>query len=98
MQIKKSTRILFRDDVAPETRAVELSLQALLAEAKTSVQKISQECGLTEDGIVLEVRGGDNSLFQASIKKSLAQSLKTNLASKGNPHGIQIHIRNLALV
>lgn len=84
----------FRDDVAHETRAVELSLQTLLGEAKASVQKISQECGLTEDGIVLEVRGGENSLFQASIKKSLAQSLKNKLASNGNPHGIQLHIRS----
>jgi DNA mismatch repair protein MutS len=83
----------FRNDVAPETREVETSLQALLAEAKASVQKIAQEVGLPEDGITLEVRGGESSLFQASIKKTLAQTIKNRLAN-GNPHGIQLHIRN----
>ena len=84
----------FRDDVAPETREVEASLRTLLAEAKASVQAISKEVGLPEDGITLEVRGGESSLFQATIKKSLAQPIKNKLAANGNPHNIQLHIRN----
>ena len=84
----------FRDAVAPETKEVEASLRTLLQEAKASVQKICQDIGLPEDGITLEVRGGEGSLFQATIKKSLAQPIKNKLAANGNPHNIQLHIRN----
>ena len=83
----------FRDDVAPETKEVEESLRTLLSQAKVSVQKISKELGLTEEGITLEVRGGENSLFQATIKKSLATIIKNKL-SNGNPHNVQLHMRN----
>ncbi len=84
----------FRDEVAPETKEVEESLKHLLQEAKQSVAKISEWAGLPPEGITLEVRGGEAATFQANIKKACAGGLASRIKTAGNPHNIQIHVRN----
>lgn len=83
----------FRDDVAPETHEVEKTLQSILQEASASIQKMREWIGLPEDTILLEVKSGESSTFQATIKKSVAQLIKNKLARDGNPHSIQLHVR-----
>lgn len=100
--IGKATRLanneedisFFRDEIAPETRSVELKLKELLAQATESLGTICKWAGLPQDGIVLEVRGGEACTFQATVKKSVAQILKNKIAKDGNPHSLQVHLRN----
>ena len=84
----------FRDEAAPETKAVEDALKALLEEAKNSVGKVIEWGGLPPEGISLEVRGGESSTFQANIKKACAGGLASRIKTTANPFNIQIHVRN----
>ncbi len=100
--IQKAMRIVnnqedisfFSDDVAAQTREIELKLKEFLEQAMESIKEICEWAGLPEDAIVLEVRGGDSSVFQATVKKNVAQILKNKIAKDGNPHNIQVHLRN----
>lgn len=82
----------FQDAVAPATKIVEEALEKLYELAEQSVNAVREWAGLSEDVLVLEKRG-DQSTFQLTIKKQSVKSVKDRMGRNGNPHNIQIQVR-----
>lgn len=82
----------FQEAVAPQTKQVEDELQVLSESIAGSIEKIRQWVGLPEEVLTLESKG-EQGFLQVAIKKTAVKLLKDKIQRDGNPHNIQIHVR-----